>query len=430
MSTSQQPIQSAAHTQPDTKLSNMAAFAHIIEQYAIDGAFLWLLRSQTLNSTLYTVDDLAELDQRICGHLEGLQTAGELAWDICQQQLQYEEAGETFIAAVYAFQNGDSAKIKFVCETALPNPQMRKGLISAMGWIDEPTANFWINRFLTVADPNYLYLGLAASSVRRHDPSHLLTKLFTNKNLSEQPEVHSRALRLIGEIKRSDLIPALNQAMEIKDKSIQFWANWSAAFLGNAAAVNNLKPYILQDNEFKDKALAMAFNLLPVTEARKWISEIASDMTQNRTVITTTAILGDPHAIGWLIQQMNRPLYARLAGLSFNIITGIDLEQANLHKVVDQQIPNTDEKDFEDEAEDVDSDLPWPDPIKVKAYWEQQGQSLQIGQRYFMGQPVESTILKQVITTGNQFQRNAAALKHALTNPDEVLLNTARSSIK
>jgi len=39
-----------------------------------------------------------------------------------------------------------------------------------MGWIDQAVSSFWIERYRSVADPNYRYLGLGAGSVHRYDP--------------------------------------------------------------------------------------------------------------------------------------------------------------------------------------------------------------------------------------------------------------------
>lgn len=408
---------------------NLAAFSHIVEQYASEGAFLWLLRNNATHSNLYGATDIANLDVRIHGNLEGLRAAGELAWDICRQQLEFEEPGEAFMAGVYALQSADPEKIQYVCEKVLATPAMRKGLVSALGWIDATTATYWIERFLSVSNAGYRYLGLAGCSVRRHDPRQRLNYLLADEKLSEQPLAYARALRLIGEIRRYDLVPALNQGMADADNGVRFWAFWSSILLGNHACINNLQPYVLEDNPWRMRALELVFDVLPVDEARQWISQLSSDLAQNRIVIMTTAILGDPHAIGWLIQQMQKPVYARLAGLAFNLITGIDLEQTGLHKMVAATVPDTDDNDFVDPAEEPDSDLPWPDPNKVADYWQQHRQTFKIGQSYFLGQPLSLACLQQVMQSGNQLQCGYAALKLALMDPDSELYNPAQSNM-
>jgi uncharacterized protein (TIGR02270 family) len=407
----------------------MAAFIGIIEQHATDAAFLWLLRSQVKSSTLYSREDMYELDQRIAGHIQALISAGLLGWEVCLQQLEYEEAGETFVAAVVAFNDGDAEKIKLVCESALANPATAPGLVSALGWVNESTAQFWIDRFLSVVDPKYRYLGMAVCSIRRLDPKQQLITILQDAGTRQQPKLHARALRLIGEIKRHDLLPALNQAMDSGHDNVRFWANWSAILLGNSAAINSMLPYVLEDNELKERALQAAFNSLPVDESRQWISEISKDPSQVSTIIKATAIIGDPQAIPWLINQMNNPDYARKAGLSFSLITGLDLEINNLDKEVDVAFKDNPEGDIEDDAENEDADLVWPDPQKVQRFWQQHGNSMQYGQRYFIGNPITSEWLNQVIQNGNQLQRNAAAIKLAIVESDTRLLSTVSPAV-
>lgn len=421
----QSNIESPANVSP-----GVAAFNKIIEQHAIDAAFLWLLRSQAVDgSTLYTQEDINELDQRLAGHLEGLVSAGYLGWEICLQQLDFEEAGETFVAAVIAFQSGDDAKIKIICEAGLANPEMTIGLVSALGWIDKTTALHWIDRFLRVSNQKYRYLGIAACSIRRFDPKQHLTDILQDESISTHPQLYARALRLIGEIKRVDLIPALNQAMEDKDKTVSFWANWSSVLLGNELAVNNLKLNVLEENAHQDQALELVFSVLTVDQAKHWISEISADPSQNRTVIKSIGILGDPQAVPWLVQQMNNLLFARLAGRSFSLITGIDLEQHKLDKEIEVTFEDNPDADIEDDAENADIDLPWPDPENIQTFWDQHGNFLQAGQCYFLGQSITIESLKQVLQTGNQLQRNNAALKLAMLESNSILLNTAISTV-
>ncbi|MFV9615439.1 MAG: TIGR02270 family protein [Gammaproteobacteria bacterium] len=429
MANTRRKIEPESAPEVATNTPGMVAFLSIIEQHATDAAFLWFLRSQVMDSTLYTQEDIFELDQRIAGHLQGLISAEQLSWEVCTQQLEYEEAGETFVAAVVAFLSDDAAKMKVVCEVALANPQMTPGLVSAFGWVNESRALSWIERFLRVDEPKYRYLGIAACSIRRLDPKQQLTRILQDASTIQHPELYARALRLVGEIKRIDLLPALNQAMDAEHTSVHFWANWSAVLLGNDAAIINLKPYVLEENEYKGQAIQLVFNSLPIDQARQWVTEISKDPSQNQSIIKATAILGDPHAVPWLIQQMNQSLSARLSGLSFSLITGIDLEQHKLDKETEVKFKDNPEGEIEDDAENEDSDLPWPEPSSVQAFWQQHGHNLQLGQRYFLGRSITSESLNQAIEIGNQLQRGDAALKLAMLESNTILLNIASPAV-
>ena len=403
----------------------MVAFSNIIEQHATDAAFLWLLRSNTESSSLYKNEDVFELDKRIVGHLEALISAEQLGWETCLQQFEYEEAGETFVAAIIAFHSGDATKVNMVCNKALANPAMTPGLVSALGWLEESEANLLITQFLNSTDSKYLYLGIAACSIRRYDPKQQLTQILLDENFTQQPGLYARALRLVGELKRHDLKSTLDKAMDAKHQSVRFWANWSAVLLGNGAAVSQLKPYVMEENPLKDHALGLVFNVLPIDAARQLITDMSKDPSQIPTAIKSAAILGDPDDVPWLLLQMSQPLFARQAGLSFSLITGIDLEQYKLDKEFEIAFKDDPEGDIEDDAENSDNGLPWPDPLKIQAFWEDHSKSLEAGQRYFMGRPVTSESLNLVLQSGNQLQRSAAALKLAMLELNSVLQNVA-----
>ena len=420
-----------AHQQNVEQMTpGFAAFGFIFEQHAMDAAFLWLMRSQVVyTSTLYDQQDIDELDQRINGHLDGLLAAGQSGWEICLQQLEMEDAGETFVAAVTAFNSGDTARMKYVCATALAQPEMIPGLVSALGWINEDIAKYWIDRFLLVDDHQYHYLAIASCSLRRLDPGQALVKLLQDSQIDQHPQLYARCIRLIGELKRVDLIPALNQAMNAEDQGVKFWAHWSALLLGNKSAAQSLKSYLASESPCLNLVLQLVFSSLSIEQARQLISELSADPANLRIVIRAAGALGEPQVIPWLIQQMHNPETARIAGLSFSLITGINLEQNRLDKDVEIEFVDNPEGDTEDDAENADSDLPWPDPIKIRGFWEKNGDNFQAGVCYFLGDPVSAASLNVVLQNGNQLQKSYAAVKLAVIESNSLLVNIASPTV-
>ena len=51
----------------------------LVSQYAEETAFLWSRRNLAVHSSSYRLSDLAELDERLAGHIEGLHVSGVLA---------------------------------------------------------------------------------------------------------------------------------------------------------------------------------------------------------------------------------------------------------------------------------------------------------------------------------------------------------------
>lgn len=398
---------------------------YLYEQHTDNASFLWVLRSHAVHQPHYTPGDIKELEQRIDTHLDALMLSIEQAWDCCLQALEFEEPGEAFTAAVIAFRSHDTKKIQQAVEAGLKNANTFKGFVSALGWLPSTLAHPWIKKFLSSKDINHKYLAIAACSIRREDPGTYLGKFLQREDCQADAKLYARCLRLIGELRRQDLMPALNQAMSVDDPGVCFWANWSAILLGNKTAVNNLKHFVFETGPYQHQAIQLAFRVLPVEHGRAWIAKLLEDKSQIRNVIKAIAALGDPHAVNWLIQQMNQPSIARIAAEAFTMITGIDLEQQQLSKEKPENIQDDPSDDPADDnvAMDEDENLLWPDVRKVALIWQQYGNGFTVGERYFMGQKIKPEHLIERFDNANQRQRYAASIELTLNGIAQLLPN-------
>ena len=66
---------------------------------------------------------------------------------------------------------------------------------------------------------------------------------------------------------------------------------------------------------------------------------------------------------------------------------------------------------------DEDDGLPWPDQARIQAWWNQNGARFTTGVRYFMGSPPSRAHCVEVLKSGYQRQRIAAAYHLCLLNP-------------
>ena len=406
--------------------NTIKAYGEIFDQFADNASFLWLLRSIAVEQPHYSKEDVQELEQRIDAQLDGLMTSIEQSWPVCLEALELQEPGETFTAAILAFRSHDVKKIQAAIEAGLVNEETEKGLISALGWLPAKLVQGWLEKFLSSKDLNHKYLAVAACSVRRQNPGEALTRILDRDDCRQHEKLYCRALRLIGEIRRQDLMPYLNAAMDSEQADICFWSNWSGILLGNHSAVENLKSYVFTENHHQQKSVDIAFRVLPIEKSRLWIAELGKDSNQSRAVIKATGVLGDPHAVNWLISKMELPADSRLAAESFTNITGIDLEQNDLINSNSASLPlhPNDDPDDDDISLDEDENLPWPDVEKIKTIWINHGRNFIAGQRYFMGRNIEPELLKNKLLTAKQRQRHAAALELALIDSNVPLPNT------
>ncbi len=396
----------------------------VYEQYVNNASFLWVLRSVVIEQSHYEASDLFELEQRIDAQLDGLMISLDIGWQACEEALKLQEPGEVFTAMMIAMRSHEIYKIQKAVEIGLENELALPGLISAMGWLPGEITTPWTERFLNGKDMKHKYLGLATCSVRRQDPGEVLTNILRRNDCRQHEKLYARALRLVGELRRQDCMPAINAAMYDDNETISFWANWSAVLLGHRASVKNLEPLVFKAGPCQELAIQLVFRILPIEQAREWVSRLSEDESQIRAVIKATGVLGDPHAINWLISKMQNPLLAKLAGESFLLITGIDLEKHNLQIDVPDHTPPVEDIDDDNIELDQDENLPFPDVTKVEAIWRNHGQNFIIGRRYFMGHPVTPEILKEKLAGGTQRQCHAAAMELALNENDVQLPNT------
>lgn len=414
------------------EMKSQNLYKDIYEQYVDDAAFLWILRSVAIENPHYKASDILELEQRIEAPLDGLMNSLQPGWDACEIALELQEPGEVFTAMVIAMRSHEAEKIKMAVEVGLANELATPGLISAMGWLPAEIANPWLERFLKGKEMEHKYLGVASCSIRRTDPGEILTNILQRDDCLQHEKLYARALRLVGELRRQDCMPAINAAMKTDSENVRFWALWSAILLGHRACIDDLQPFVFKAGPHQNRAIQLAFRVLSIEQARKWVSRLSEDEGQVRAVIKAIGVLGDPHAINWLIDKMQEPKLAKLAGESFTCITGVDLEKQHLQidEADDYFTVSDDEMDDDDTDLNLDEDenLPYPDAGKVAAIWRDRGQNFIVGRRYFMGQPITSELLKNKLASGTQRQRHASALELAL-NEDGVPLPNTREKV-
>ena len=395
----------------------------IIEQHAEEAAFLWLQRDAAIHEPHYSLKDIAHLDDRLEAHIDGLRIAGESGWEICKQALALNEPGEVFAAAVLAFESEDGQWVDEVVKVAIEEPENWRALISAIGWLSDEDYQRWVPGMLTANDLSYRRLAIAASVIHRQDSATALAAALDDP----EPNFQARALRAVGELKRRDLLPVLQQKLKSDDSACHFWAAWSAVLLRDKSSLDVLKTFATAESPFLEQAIQLMLRVMDVPNSTKWLSDFTQSPEVLRHAVLGAGIIGDPMYIPWLINLMTVPEVSRVAGEAFSMITGVDLAYDDL----DGEWPEgfeagpTENPEDEDVAMDSDEDLPWPEPSLIQAWWEKNKNNFRVGTRYLVGKPITVEHCQQILNTGFQRQRRAAALELALLQKDEPLFNTS-----
>ena len=390
----------------------------IIEQHAEEAAFLWLLRDMAVREPHYSLNDLAKLDDRVEAHIDGLRIAGDEGWEICREALAWEEPGEVFTAAVLAFEKGNDDWIQTVLKAGSESQELSRGIISALGWLPYEQALVHIRKLLDSESADLRRIGIAASAVHRKDPGKYLTDAIADKN----PLLKARALKAVGELGRKDILPFISTFMDDKNDHCRFWASWSACLLGDADAVSVLKSFS-ESPPHREEAVKIAMRRMDISSAHNWRKEFVQNPGAIRLALIGAGVIGDPVLIPWIIDQMTIPELARVAGESFTMITGIDIAYEDLEGEWPEgfEAGPTEEPEDEDVEMDPDEDLPWPEPQLVKDWWNKNKGRFKNGVRYLLGKSISPEHLRQVLGTGLQRQRAAAALELAIMQPGQPL---------
>ncbi|MCP4673792.1 MAG: TIGR02270 family protein, partial [Desulfobacula sp.] len=267
--------------------------------------------------------------------------------------------------------------------------------------------------------PDFRRIGLAACAVHRHDPGPLLIGALSD----DDPVVRSRALRAVGELGREDLLPILTDHFNEEDNTCKFWAAWSAGLFNSQSAVLVLRNIAEGRGIHSMKACEMAVRNMNLSDAHEWLRELAQKPEFIRLAITGYGIIGDPVIITWLIQMMEVPEMARVAGEAVTMITGVDIAYEDL----DGELPEgfetgpTENPDDEDVDLDPDEDLPWPEPSQISEWWNKNKGSFKNNSRYMLGKIISSENLFNTLKEGLQRQRAKAAIELAMHHSDQML---------
>jgi len=395
----------------------------IISQFAEEAAFLWFIRNQIVDAPHYSLNDLAQHDERLEAQIDGLRVAGDAGWEICLKMLDSSYAETVFAAAVLAFESGDEIRIQAVMESIGEDHKSSRAFVSALGWLTYEQAAPHIDRFLNAELPIHRYIGIAASTIQRYDPGHHLDKAA----MDTFPLLAARALRAYGELGRSISLnhSSLRENLSDNDDGIRFSTAWSAALAGNVEAVEALKEFVRPDSAYNLKALNAALRRMSLPSAISWQKQLATSTDTERMAIIGAGIIGDSSLVPWLIDRMKAPELARVAGEAFTMITGIDNELVEMQGACPEDFnagPNDDPQD-NNVAMDADDNLPWPNAELLVEWWKSNQGNYQAGTRHLMGKPVTSENLRHVLKTGLQRQRAAAALELAIIQPGRPLFN-------
>ncbi|MBI5255972.1 MAG: TIGR02270 family protein [Burkholderiales bacterium] len=370
----------------------------VIAEHASEAAFLWGQRHRAVAAPHYRLAQLRRLDSRLLAHLAGLQLAGEAGWQAVLALLGDADAGAVFTAAFLAFGAQDADRMRHVLAVALAEPAFAAPFCDAMGWHEPGLVHSGLQRLLASPAGDHRRLGCAALTAQRAHDQRALARLVGDADAS----VRALALQAAGAMKLDALRPRLAAAFEDADPHCRFWAAWSLALMGDAAAARSAFEIGCFLPDVAAEAIQVAMRCAEPDWCRDTIRTLATNAATRRFAIQATGAFGDPATVPWLIEQCADPAQAPVAGEAVTAITGADLKRLDLDTEPPADAP---------ERRPEDDDLPWPDAPRLQAWWAGPAGRLGAGQRHLGGEPVSAVAAWQLLREGPQRLRRAAALE-------------------
>jgi len=401
----------------------------VVMQHVEEAAHLRNVRSVLVRAPHARLLHLGRLDERIAAHLDGVGVAGQFGIGLAHQALQRPGPGEVFVATVRAIEDQDVEHLDKLLAIAEALPSSESGLLSAFGWTNAAALRGIAKPLLESEQPWRREVGLATCAMHGVDPGPALVRALRDKDA----RLRSRALLVAGRCGRRDLLETCVAAVADEEERCAFEAARSGLLLGDRAeSLTSLKALAGAGGVGTQSliALYLVLKVVPPKDAQTLLSALAQEPAQIRALIRGTGIAGDPHSVPWLMAQMEDLKLARLAGEAFSFITGLDLAYLDLDRKPPERIefgPNSDANN-ENVAMDEDESLPWPDRAKLHAWWRRNGSRFTPGRRYFIGAEPTPEKCLEVLQTGFQRQRFAAAEYRTLLTPGTPLFNAAAPS--
>ena len=412
----------------------------ILEEHIEEADFLFSQRQLAFQMLDLNGEDLAEIDERLRAHLNGLLLGQDAAWESVRGFLTAGSTGEAFVAGIVVLEGGQPSRLDEL-ELVLSStpPQTVEGIRWACCLTVWPGVSAFLKRLLDHDAPVVKAVAIEAMSYRGIDPgSDALTKALD----SPEEELVLAALHSIGRLRVRRYQQVVRDYAAMGEPAIQAAALECLAVLDPQAAHRQCIAVLKEAGPYA----AMAVGLLGVFAKKQDLNALvraasSPDKTLARAAVLALGTMGDTDAVPFLIELLGNDDLARVAGAALGQVFGDQLpddeaeEPAKTEPAASQDASTTSpdregggkdtasddtgENEDEDEKDwEPDDDLPRLSIDAVQAWWSKNRYSFPAGTRYRNGQPYEPGAPPSPITPLGLIK--LVKLEHAMATPAQV----------
>jgi len=402
-------------------MSRVHYIPEVIEQYVDDIPFLYQFRQSASVAPDYNAQELLELDERLAANIEALLMIGGDAWDLCEDALTTDSAGDVFTLAVVAIELEKIEKIEWLVGEVAEDSGLLVAVTDAFAYFSFEKVKLLLAEMYKSEIPVMQYVVVASFRLHRQVSPGLIRGVLSGDNYMARAE----AVKSVGVLCITPLLSLVTPLFDDDDENVAFMSCWTGSRFGNADALNKLESFVVHPRygDFALQYVVMQNDTKKITEI---LQGMYSDEATKRQSIRAMGYFGMAGVIDSLVSTMKLPEFARVSGESFSLITGINLPANGLDLAHVDDAPDsspTESADDENIEMDPDEGLPWPDPEKISLWWAQNRSDFLADKRYICGEILSADSICRVLSSGSQRQRVFAANIQALLNRKSPLLD-------
>jgi len=386
-----------------------STISQLVEQYTDLLALGWRQRTAALDSWTETYQDLSERDERLEQFVGALQILGSRTAQVpVAETFATMMVGELFVYALDALRRQDFGRWDLMLEGARGEPHLGPAVESAVEWAPAEFSR-WMS-----PDDRSMHLKIRAAALFGESP--LPGSSVSRWTAAEAHSEASLSALLFFARHRGDLVlaervggEALEHALpEIRLAAAEtLWGLRSARFASGAHGV--LQQLVHEGGSSGMAALPLLVSESALSMEALW-SEVGNGDT--RRCLLALGWSGEVDAISRLMEYLDEPPYARLAGAALRLITGSDpVEDEWQGAAFAVDAVGDEEGSVEIPLEDPDREHGWPSSEGFGQWWHNHRSDFAMGTRYFAGHPFGVDALRRVVRSGPLAWRAPAALR-------------------
>lgn len=382
----------------------------LLRQHAEDASTKWWQRCGAVRQIDTRIHWLAELDEWIEAHCDGLLEAGDVGLETVRQahenSLRKNAAdvrGDSFtLVALQVERDGESA-----LQTCVKDARLRGAVEDFLSWSPSEHAKQAISNWSQ--DATHPLHGSAIRHLHIHglDGGEGLEQAL----FKSTPDTVRPVLDAIAHCGREDLLGHVIQILDApqfpEDSPIKFSAARCALVLGSTQrAVAALRQFAGGNTSHALEACQLLSLVLPPEQFNVvWQNPNAA------LAVRCVGWHGNPAHVPWLLQQMQEPSLRDLAKESFRQITGMSMDAITAKTAAGPSAPP--------------SASAQPMPKTAAEWWAAHQRDFEQGSTYLCGRTVSANNLRHLLVTAAQGDRDTAALRHLLVLPADMRFPTA-----